>query len=67
MTTMSTTPTHGLSIGDLENVYDALAQAIDTAGDRAELMLVKLALLQAEAGGTAQAFEQHLQTALQDL
>ena len=57
----------GLSIGDLETVYDALAQAIDTAGDQAQLMLVKLALLQAQAGGTAQAFEQHLQTALQDL
>ena len=60
------TPT-GLSIGDLETVYDALAQAIDSAGDQAQLMLVKLALLQAQAAGTAQAFETHLQTALQDL
>ena len=51
---------NGLSIGDLEAVYDALAQAIDSAGDQAQLMLVKLALLQAQAGGTAQAFEQHL-------
>ena len=46
---MSKTP---LSIGGLETVYDALATAIDQAGpDKAELFLVKLALLQANALG----------------
>ncbi len=60
--------TAALSIADLETVYDTLAQAIDQAGtDKAQLMLVKLALLQAQAEGTAQAFQTHVQAALQDL
>ena len=57
-----------LAIADLESVYDQLAQAIDTAGaDKAELFLVKLALLNANALGDAALFAQHLQAALQDL
>ena len=57
-----------LSIGDLETVYDALARAIDQAGpDKAELFLVKLALLNANALADPALFEQHLQAALQDL
>ena len=58
----------GLDITGLETVYDALATAIDTAGpDRSELLLVKLALLHAQALGDAALFQQQLQTALQDL
>jgi hypothetical protein len=61
-----TTPT--LTLSALETVYDALAGAIDAAGtDKAELMLVKLALLNADALGNAELFQQHLQAALQDL
>jgi hypothetical protein len=64
------TPNHptALSISGLEEVYDALARAIDTAGtDKAELFLVKLALLNANALGDAAMFQQHLSAALQDL
>ena len=57
-----------LSIPDLETVYDVLAQAIDQAGpDKAELFLVKLALLNANALGRPEAVQQHIQAALQDL
>jgi hypothetical protein len=46
------TPT--LKLPGLEAVYDALAQAIDQAGpERTELLLVKLALLNAHALGDA--------------
>ena len=62
------TPAPSLDIAGLETVYDALATAIDQAGlDKSELMLVKLALLQAQALGDAALFRQQLQTALQDL
>lgn len=57
-----------LSIDALEDVYDTLAQAIDQAGpDKAQLLLVKLALLQANAQGDSQLFAQQVQAALQDL
>lgn len=57
-----------LTIQGLETVYDALAQAIDQAGkDKAELFLVKLALLNANALGNAEAFQEQIQTALLDL
>lgn len=57
-----------LSIDALEDVYDTLAQAIDRAGpDKAQLMLVKLALLQANAQADAQLFVHQVQAALQDL
>ncbi|MFP5324379.1 MAG: DUF2783 domain-containing protein [Gammaproteobacteria bacterium] len=63
MNTPATLPIEGL-----EAVYDALAQAIDQAGpDKAELFLVKLALLNAHALADARLFQQHLQAALQDL
>ena len=57
----------GIGIGDLETVYDVLADAIDEAGEKSELFLVKLALLNAEALGTPALFEQHVQAALKDL
>ena len=61
-------PQTPLTIGGLETVYDALATAIDQAGpDKAELFLVKLALLQAKALGDAERFQQQVDTALQDL
>ena len=57
-----------LGIAGLETVYDSLATAIDQAGpDKAELFLVKLALLNAQALGDAQRFLQQVQAALQDL
>ena len=60
--------TQALSIPDLETVYDVLAQAIDQAGpEKAELFLVKLALLNAQALGDAEQFGRHLQAALHDL
>lgn len=60
------TPT--LKLPGLEAVYDALAQAIDQAGpERAELFLVKLALLNAKTLGDAGAFRCQIDTALRDL
>ena len=57
-----------LMIDGLETVYDALANAIDQAGqDKTELFLVKLALLNAHALGDAELFQQQLQAALLDL
>ncbi len=57
-----------LDIAGLEAVYDSLAQAIDVAGPhKAELLLVKLALLQAQAAGDAAQFQRLLQAALLDL
>lgn len=65
---MTTHATPALSISGLEAVYDALAQAIDAAGeDKRELFLVKLALLNANALADEQLFQSHLQAALQDL
>ena len=65
---MTTQAAPALDIPGLETVYDALATAIDTAGpDKAELFLVKLALLNANALGDPTLFEQHLNIALQDL
>ena len=57
-----------LTIAGLESVYDQLAEAIDRAGpQKSELLLVKLALLNAQALGDAERFRQHLQAALRDL
>ena len=57
-----------LTIGGLETVYDALATAIDQAGpDKAQLFLVKLALLQANTLGDEAQFQQQVNAALQDL
>jgi hypothetical protein len=58
----------GLSITELEEVYDELAQAIDAAGpEKAQLFLVKLALLDAQALGDVEAFRRKLASALRDL
>lgn len=63
-----TTPKNALTIPGLETVYDALATAIDQAGqDKAELFLVKLALLNANALANPKVFETHVQAALRDL
>lgn len=60
--------TNTLPLPELETVYDLLAQAIDQAGpDKAELFLVKLALLNAQALGRADTVQRHIQAALQDL
>ena len=60
--------TQALSIPDLETVYAVLAQAIDQAGpEKAELFLVKLALLNANALAQPETVRQHIQAALQDL
>ena len=60
--------TQALSIPDLETVYDVLAQAIDQAGpEKAELFVVKLALLNANALAQPETVRQHIQAALQDL
>ena len=57
-----------LPLPELETVYDLLAQAIDQAGpDKAELFLVKLALLNGQALGRADTMQRHIQAALQDL
>jgi hypothetical protein len=57
-----------LSVPDLEQVYDALATAIDTAGPgKSELFLVKLALLNANALGDAAMFQAQVDAALKDL
>lgn len=61
-----------LSIPQLENVYDQLAQAIDQAknhasGDKAELFLTKLCLLLANQLADDAGFAQSAETALRDL
>ena len=57
-----------LTIGGLEAVYDALATALDQAGtDKAQLFLVKLALLNANALADENLFQQQINAALQDL
>jgi len=59
---------NALTISGLETVYDSLAIAIDQAGqDKAELFLVKLALLNAQALGSAEVFTAQIQAALRDL
>ncbi len=65
------TPSHStpsLSIGDLENVYDLLAKAIDQAGPQQDkVFLVKLALLCAQERGDAALFSRLVDQALRDL
>ena len=57
-----------LTIGGLEAMYDALATALDQAGtDKAQLFLVKLALLNANALADEDLFQQHINAALLDL
>lgn len=65
---MTTTMIRGLPIAGLEDAYDALAEAIDSAGEeKSELFLVKLALLNAHALGDADLFRQQIEAALRDL
>ena len=57
-----------LTVPALEQVYDALATAIDQAGpDKATLFLVKLALLNANALVDPAVFASHIEAALADL
>jgi hypothetical protein len=57
-----------LTVPALEQVYDALATAIDQAGpEKATLFLVKLALLNANALADPTVFEMHVAAALRDL
>jgi hypothetical protein len=63
-----TTSVPALTIPGLEAVYDMLASAIDQAGpEKSELLLVKLALLNAHALGDPARFRAHLQAAAADL
>lgn len=65
---MNTTTLPALNIAGLEQVYDALANAIDAAGpEKTALFLVKLALLQANAIGDLQQVQAHIEAALKDL
>ena len=57
-----------LDMAGLEQVYDALADAIDQAGEvKTELFLVKLALMNAKTLGDPGIFQAHIQAALNDL
>ncbi|MBA4257014.1 MAG: DUF2783 domain-containing protein [Polaromonas sp.] len=65
---MNTPTPAALTIPELEDVYDALATALDTVGpDKTELFLVKLALLNANALGQADVFKAHIAAALRDV
>jgi Protein of unknown function (DUF2783) len=64
---MTATP-YPLSIPQLENVYDTLAEAIDQAGHgQTELFLTKLCLLLANQIGDDQLVKDRVQAALADL
>jgi len=57
-----------IKLADLEEAYDALAEAIDrTPPDRRELMLVKLVLLQARDAADPARLRALAEIALQDL
>lgn len=59
---------NNLPVSELEQVYDALALAIDRVPEgQVELFLVKLALLLAGELGDRPRFETLLETALDDL
>lgn len=59
---------NALTTPGLEQVYDQLATAIDTVGpEKAELFLVKLALLNANALSDPSVFQTHVEAALRDL
>jgi len=58
----------GLTLPDLESVYDLLAEAIDRAPEgRSELMLTKLVLLLAQELGDPARLEALVASALEDL
>jgi hypothetical protein len=57
-----------LSVGELEDVYDQLAERIDAVGaERAQTYLVKLVLLLANVSGSRAQFERLAELAAQDL
>lgn len=56
-----------LSLTELEQVYDDLAQGVDRAGEHSELFLAKLALLLAQALGDQPRVAALIDTALADL
>ena len=59
---------NALTIPGLEQVYDQLATAIDEVGpEKAELFLVKLALMNANALADPAVFQSHIDAALKDL
>lgn len=61
-------PAQALTIAGLEDVYDALATAIDQVGpEKSELFLVKLALLNANALANPQTVKDHIAAALRDV
>ncbi len=61
-------PAPALTIAGLEDVYDALATAIDQVGpEKSKLFLVKLALLNANALANPQTFKDHIAAALRDV
>lgn len=63
-----TSPTSPLTIPQLEQVYDSLAQAIDHAGpEHTTLFLTKLCLLLANALGDDAQVQELMQAALRDL
>jgi hypothetical protein len=63
---MTIPPNKALTIAALEQVYDALAEAIDQAGtEKSELFLVKLALMNANALGDPALFQSHIAAALE--
>lgn len=65
---MTNTTPSALSIAGLEEVYDALATALDQAGpDKSELFLVKLVLMNANALGDPASMQAHINASLQDL
>jgi hypothetical protein len=65
---MNTTHSPTLTIPGLEQVYDALATALDQASPgKSELFLVKLALMNANALGDPAVFEAHIAASLKDL
>ncbi len=61
-------PAPALDIAGLESVYETLASALDAVGpDKAELFLVKLALLSAREIGDAQRLATLVANAQKDL
>lgn len=57
-----------LPVRSLESVYDALARAVDQAGpDKADLFLIKLALLNAQVLADEALILQQIEAALSDL
>lgn len=68
MTQATTITNNGLSIADLERVYEQLADAVDHApADRSELLLVKMVMLLANELADPARIEALIATAQRDL